>query len=101
MQINIDVRPVVGESVHIISKPFLHRDGETPFVVDIIGIVEDSRNNGTEFKVLDIDDYFPLHRIVQFTFGGVSIDNEYYDILRCKIEDALEIELIKKQLSSN
>ena len=96
MQINIDVRPVVGESVHIISKPFLHKSG-TPFVIDMIGIVERSRNSGTEFKILDIDDWFPLYRIIQFTFGGVSIDNEYYDILRCKIEDAIQIEFFKKQ----
>jgi len=86
MMISINVKPMVGEIAYAFSSPFIDDSG-VPYIRHVMGSIVKSRNNETEFRIHDVDDWFPIYRIKQYTFGGVMVDNELFDERRCSRED--------------
>ena len=70
----------------MVTLPFLN-EHKQPYIRHITGIIEDIKDSPKKYKIIDIDDWFPIYRIKTFTFGGIMILNDKYNESKCYNED--------------
>jgi len=80
---NIVVRPEVGETAWCFGK--IRAVNGYPYMEEIQGCIEDA--NDEYVMVQDISYKIAIHRITDFTFGGVRTPNKKFDLERTDKEN--------------
>jgi len=87
--------PEIGEMAYVVTLPFLNKQ-QQPYVKHITGIVEEIKSSPERYKIKEVDDWFPIYRIKNFSFGGILVYNYKYNEKKCFIEDKQHLRALIK-----
>ena len=96
----VKVEMDIGEFARGISEPYL-KSGTNRIDIDYVqGIIEKVDKSNKHIKVENYGGNIPFHRVYEFTFGGILLDNKLYDDIRIMNENDKAIQTIKNNLGS-
>lgn len=93
----VKIEMEVGEFARGLSEPYLV-SGTNRIDVDYVqGLIERIDKKGKYIKIENYGGTIPFHRVYEFTFGGVLVDNKKYDIDRIMQENSDAVKKLSRR----